>query len=53
MMPKAMVTIARYGPLTRSDASAITTPTPAPTSAASGRPIQKPTPSRVARIAPV
>ena len=52
MMPNAIVTIARYGPLTRSDASASTTPTAAPSSAATGSAVQKPRPSRVARIAP-
>ena len=53
MMPNAIVTIARYGPDSRSAASATAAPITAVTAIASGSAVQKPSPSRVAASAAV
>lgn len=53
MMPKAMVTIARYGPSTSSAGSATSTPMTAARRMATGNATQNATPSFVASSAPV
>ena len=53
MKPKAMVTIARYGPLTRNAGSASSAPIAAASSAASGHAAQKPKPALVVSTATV
>ena len=51
MKPKAIVTIARYGPRTRSAGSASSAPTAPASTAASGHAAQKLQPALVVRMA--